>query len=372
MKIIALKNNLKEALLIAERSVGESAHLPILKNVFLRAEKDKNDLFISSTNLEIGIITSLSTKIIESGTATISASLLSSLISNIPTERLDIETKAGILEIKTDNYEVSLPLGVVDDFPIMPPLESIKAAFKINGSVLIEALQMISAAVQFSDIRPEISGIFIDFSPDELTLAGTDIFRLSEKKINKTAFTSLSEEGVQTIIPIKTAQEISRIFKKDEEITVEFDDTQVHIKSKNTELISRLINGTFPDYKGMKIIPAEFMTTIETNREEVINALKLSGAVSQSAPEVSLVAQKGKKSIEIKSSEKGIGRTKAVIPAKMSGEDIEIFFNWRYLSDGLKGFQEEIITLGFNGHEKPALLRSADTSFLYVLMPAKK
>jgi len=370
MKIIVLRNNLKDSLAAAERGIGDSVNLPILKNFLINA--DNNNLSISATNLEIGVTARTSAKVIKSGSVAIPAGVFLSLVNTIQSERLDIEKKDSVLEIRCDNYEVTLPLSSLDEFPIIPKIENKKNIFKMNALVLSDALQKVLAAVQFSEIRPEISGILFDLNPSGLTLTGTDIFRLAEKKVGKSAFSSTYEEGVKCIIPLKTIQEFLRIFKQDKEVEFYFDDNQMLAKNENFEMISRLVNGNFPDYVGLKIIPQSFKTEVEVDREEFISAIKLSGAVSQTANDVKIKIGENKKNIELLSTEKSFGKTKAVLPAKVSGETTEIVFNWKYLFDGLKGMTDKAVVLGLNGDDKPALLKSADVSYVYVLMPAKQ
>ena len=103
-----------------------------------------------------------------------------------------------------------------------------------------------------------------------------------------------------------------------------------------------------------------------------MNALKLAGIVSQSINDVKLNIGESKKNLEVLSTEKSLGKTKTLLPAKITGEPLEIYFNWKYLFDGLKTFKEKEVTLGLNGHDKPALIKSKDTSFLYVLMPIRQ
>jgi len=368
MKLIILRNNFKEIITIAERLTGENLNLPILKNFLLEARN--NEIEISSTNLELGITVTTSAKIIEPGKVSVPAALLSSIISNLTSERLNIEKKGSVLDIKADNYEAEIPLSSHEEFPIIPKTENKKHYIEISSNILHEALGQVSTAIQFSDFRPEISGVLFDFSLDNITMVGTDSFRLAEKKISKNLFHTNHEEGFKNIIPLKTVQEIVRIFKKDTPVSFYFDPNQVMVKTKDCELISRLIDGNFPDYQA--IIPKIFETNIEVDREELMNALKLSGAVSSSVSEVKLRVNSTKKNLEILSNEKNFGKTKSLLPAKIIGEHQDVLFNWKYLFDGLKCFADKTIILGLNGNTKPAMIKSSDNSYTYILMPIKE
>lgn len=368
MSFIVLRNNLKEALLIAERALGENINLPVLKS--FRFNIHKEGISISSTNLEIGITTHCSAKVISEGTFLIQSGIISSLIANIPSERLDIKKNENSLEIKSDNYEAIIPLSDSDEFPIIPEVENTKKYIEIDGQFFADALKQVSEAVQFSEIRPEISGVFFNFDLDLLTLVGTDSFRLAEKKIQTSNFKSNYSQGFKCIIPLKTIQECIRIFKKNEATRLYFDENQVLIKNSQTELISRLIEGNFPDYKA--IIPKGFETVIEADRSEIINALKFTSASNQSTQEVKVVVHEGKKLFEIMSTERSLGKFKTVIPAKIKGKDNEIIFSGRYMLDGLKNIPNTSITFTLNGNTRPALISSEDPSYFYILMPIKQ
>ena len=368
MKVIILKNNLKEAIDIAYRGISENSKLPILKNFLIKAKNNK--LVFYSTNLEIGVISSVSAKIIEEGEITVLASLFSSIVSNLSSERLDLQKNNMVLEIKADQYEIEIPLSLVEDFPIIPDLENKKNFIVINSEIFIGALNQVIPAIQFSEIRPEISGLLFISDPDLITFVGTDSFRLALKKISKNLFTSNFESGFKTIIPLRTIQEIPKIFKKNEEIKCFFDETQVLFQGDTTSIISRVVSGTFPDYK--TIIPENFETEIETDKSELINALKLSGTVNQIVSEIKLNVESGKKNFEILSSEKSSGKTKILLPSKIKGNSAKTLFNWRYFIDGLKSFTEDEIIIGLNGDSRPAMIHSKDISFTYIVMPVKE
>ncbi|MBI2035369.1 MAG: DNA polymerase III subunit beta [Candidatus Liptonbacteria bacterium] len=368
MSVIILRNNLKEALEKANRALGEASHLPVLKNFLIKAEN--NNLIITSTNLELGITVYVPAKIIEPGYFMIPASVFSSLISNITSERLDIQIKDSNLEIKADNYEAEIPILNSEDFPIIPDIENKNKFIEFNSSFISEAFNQIISTVQFSEIRPEISGILFDFQLNELTLVGTDSFRLAEKKISNSKFKTNFDTNFKFIIPIKTIHEFIRVFKKDEIVKFYFDENQILFKSNTVEIISRLIEGNFPDYKA--IIPKNFETEIEINKNDFMNSLKLSGVLNPSIYEIKIIIKSGKKNIEVLSTEKSFGKAKSTLLAKIKGKDAEILFNWRYFFDGLKNFKDEAVFIGLNDGSRPALIKSEDITYLYILMPIKQ
>ena len=369
MKFIAIRGNIKEAIGIVERAAGENLNLPILKNILI--ETKDGGISFTATNLELAITCYVSGKVIESGRITIPISLFSNLITNIQSDRLNFEKKGNTLEIKTDNYNATLQGLAADDFPITPKIKGPEEYLEIKSSILKEAIQQTVVASQFSDLRPELNAILFDFSLDNLKLAATDGFRLTEKSIPQNLFTAKYAEPFRMLIPLKAAQEVLRMSRDDEAVKIFRDENQVLFKTDRAELISRLTEGSFPDYS--TIIPKKFMTEVIINREEFANAIKLAGVFGQKTSELKVAVHPGKKAMEVSSADQSLGENHYLLPAKIKGEAAEAFFNWRYLSDPIKAMRGEEMFVGFQEETNPALLRPvSDSSYFYILKPILK
>lgn len=381
MKIIILKNHLKTGLEAISKigSEGGLTTLPILKNFLI--ETVDNNIKLSMTNLELAITSFIPGKVIENGSLTIPFNIFNLIINNLQTERINLENKDNNLIIKTDNYQAKIQGIKKEEFPIIPQINKNQPAFKISAATFKKSLLSLISAAQISETRPELSGILFDFQLNFLKLAATDSFRLTEKTITDAQFKSDIDQVFKSIIPLKTIQEIIRIFparggsafsgKKDEDqINIYFDQNQIFLKTESLEIISRLINSDFPDYQ--LIVPENFETEIILEKEQFINALKLTGAFTDRLNEVGVVIKEGAKNIEINSSNQILGENQYLIPAKIKGQSLEIVFNWRFLLDGIKGLDSESVFIGFNSDNKPALIKSpGDISYFYVIMPIK-
>ncbi|OGG39332.1 DNA polymerase III subunit beta [Candidatus Jorgensenbacteria bacterium GWC1_48_12] len=369
MKLIILKTNLVEGLNAVEGSVGSDTNLPILKNVFLGTEG--NNIIITSTNLELAIKRIVSGKIIEAGVATVPFQVLSSIIKNLNTERVTLEEKGNNLTIITDNYEASVLAQDPKDFPIIPGIQNKKNSIKTGVEPLKEALSNVIVAAQFSDIRPEISGVLVNLSGGKITLVATDSFRLAEVTINfNQTQSSLKEAAV--IIPLKTGTEVLRILNAEKEGNAEIfiDQNQVLFEIGNNYVISRLVDGKFPDYQA--IVPRETKNEISFNREEMMNAVKLAKVFAGRANDVSLVVGDNGKFLEVCSSDASLGENRYRLPVKLRGSKFKISFNWRYLMDGLKIYKGEEIVLGMNDPDRAVVLKNPNEPFLlYIAMPIK-
>jgi DNA polymerase III subunit beta len=361
MKLVIIKGNLREALGIVERASTENATLPILKNVLFEAENNK--LKLTATNLEIAVTCAASGKVTETGKLT---------ISNIPSERLNLETKDNSLKIQTDNYQATIQGLPADDFPLVPKIKNLTEYIEIKATLFKDALAQIISSAQYSELRPELSSVLLDYSLDQLKIVTTDSFRLSEKNIPSSQFKSNHAQAFKILVPVRTAQELLRVLQDDEMLRVFHDNHQILFQTDQLEFISRLIDGMFPDYNNIGIPPKSFETEVWLDRQELMNALKLAGVFSSKVSEVKIKIPENKKSLEVFSTDQS-GENNYVLQAKVQGKPKEISFNWRYLLDGLKALKTEDVFWGINEENKPSLLKSPnEASYFYVLMPILK
>ncbi len=369
MKLIILRNNLKIALAAVEKAVSENTTLPVLKNVLIKTFN--NRIKTVTTNLELGISYLTSGKIIEEGEISVPFGILYGIINNLNSDKIDLETKKNNLLIKTDNYEAAIQGIDPEEFPIIPKLENTDYYLEINGDILKNSLLKVLSSVQISEIRPEISGVLFDFQITFLKLAGTDSFRLSEKTINTNQFKTNFNRGFKIILPLKTVQELIRILPQDKNVMIFVDPNQVMFKNEDLEIVSRLIDGEYPDYDS--IIPKELETESQFDKDYLVNALKLVSNFSGKVNDIRIKMTEGKKALEVYSANQYLGENNYLIPAKIKGKDFkEISFNWRYLLDGLRVMDSPEIIFCINNESRPAVLKPVnDNSYFYILMPIK-
>ena len=359
---------MREGLGAVERAITGSQNLPILKNVLL--ETRNNKIKLAATNLELGITKFISGKIIEEGATTVPFDVFSSIVAHVDSERVELSTKDATLFFKTDNYEAKIQGIDVREFPIIPAIGDKEHYIEMDGEVLAGAVEQIAAAAHPSEIRPEISGVLFDYQLTLFKTVATDTFRLGEKIVSEPQFKGTFEKGFRAIIPLHAAHELLRIFSRKETIRVFFDSNQVLFENNDTQLISRLIDGEYPDYEA--IIPSQHATTLVLERDRFIAALRLVSSFSGKINEVKFKLREGK-TLEIYSASQYVGENNYLIPVKSNGTKFDdITFNWRYLLDGLKSAVGEQIQMGITDAAHPVLLMSPDDhSYRYVLMPIK-
>lgn len=371
MNVIVLKNNLKDALSIISGARKESGNLPILKNFLLETQEGK--LKLSSTDLEIGITKLISAKIIQEGSLAIPYTVFTQIMNNLTSERVSIETKGNTLLITADNYKAKIGTAPKEDFPIIPDIKNKKGNFaEFETDFFIESLSSVMTACQISDIRPELSGIYFAFKEDQIKLAATDSFRLAEKSIADKKFESNFEKDFSCIIPLKTITEVTRIFtsKNDGKLKIVFDSNQILFENEHTRLVSRLIEGKFPDYE--LIIPKTFETEAVIDRNDLSGALKLASSLSNRLNEVKFITDDNLKNINVFSSSQEFGESEYLLPAKIKGQAARVTYNWKFVLDGLKNIKHPSVFIGFNGEDRATLIKSPeDPSYSYIVMPIK-
>ena len=371
MNIIILKNNLKEALAILGGIKRENTQLPILKNILIDAKDD--GIYISSTDLEIGVVHKIPGKIIQKGVVTVPYSVFTQIISNLAFERVTLELKGTSFLITADNYKAKVTTTPPDDFPIIPHIATTQdSVFTLDPSVLLDALASVSVACQISDFRPELSGILFHFKEGNMRIVATDSFRLAKQEIiNKKIKTNLNRE-FSFIVPLRTIQEVLRIFsgKKQDTITVAVDEHQIMFANEQTTVISRLINGKFPDYE--MVIPSSYDVEMTVKKEDIISALKLTSSLSNRLYEVRLILDEDMKYMKLISSSHEFGESEYMLSVKAKGQPMQISFNWRFILDGIRNIKTENIFIGLNNEQKPSVIRiTDDTSYTYILTSIK-
>jgi DNA polymerase-3 subunit beta len=367
MKLIILRTNLIEALNVVQGGIGENANLPILKSFLVRT--DGGRITFVSTNLELAVECVVPGKVVENGKAAIPFSIFNSIVKNLTSERVTIGDGGNKATITTDNYEAVVQGWDPNDFPIIPSLAEENEIFKIKTKELKDAVSSVISSAQYSEIRPEISGILLSVGGDAINLVATDGFRLAEKTVTDFEYNGAAS-NVAVIIPLRTANEFLRIFNSAETVDVFLDQNQVLMRSDKERVISRLIDGKFPDYKA--VIPKETKTEVIADRQELINAVKIASSFSGKSNDITIHIGDNKKFLEVYSADTAIGENNYKVPVKLSGDKFSVIFNWRYVLDGLKVYKTPNVSIGFNSPDKPVIIRGeGDKTVVYVAMPIK-
>jgi DNA polymerase-3 subunit beta len=375
MKLTCLQENLNLGLQTTGHLVNKNINLPILNNVLLEAKEGV--LKLSSTNLEIGISCLVRCKVEKEGAFTIEGKLLSEYISLLPNEQVLLELDVDdFVKVSAPNSQTKIKGIIADDFPVIPQIDK-QSAYKVNVKELKEAISQVIFAVASSESRPEISGVFLSFNKQEagkLFLAGTDSYRLAEKRIDVVE----NKEERNVIVPVKTLQEVLRVLNnlKDqvgapEVMDIYLSENQILFTCNNVELISRLVEGEYPDYK--QIIPKEIKTTVVASTGVLTKAIKTAALFSKSGIfDISLVFDPAK-GINVRATNAQVGESSLDVDVDFRGELNETTINYRYLLDGLNNVGSDLVEIGLVDGNIPCLIKPKDNAeYLYIIMPIKQ
>jgi len=364
MKFTCTKEHLIRALKSVSGIAGRNPTLPILRNVLLKTERGR--LKFSATDLDVGVSTWITGRVDNEGAITIPVKQLTEYVQNLPNEHVSLETDKGGLSIVCGSAHASFQGEVAENFPLIPVVTG-ENKFTVSASKLAEALDRVIYAAASDDTRPELSGIFCTGKENILTLVATDSYRLAEVQLQINE--NLTNE-FKVIVPPRAAQEIKRILDGEEIVTVVLAQNQVLVETPNTSLVSRLIEGNYPDYK--QIIPVKSDTVASVLRFDLLRALR--GASVFSYGEVnSVLVEITDKVVRVTATAQEIGDTVSEIPAGVTGEIVKINFNPRFLIDALNGVPGERVRLGLTNPSIPALLSPEDPKekTLALIMPIK-
>jgi DNA polymerase III subunit beta len=380
MNLSILKENLKQGLFVASHLAGKNANLPILNNILVEVKKE--GVRLVATNLEVGITHFIRGKVEKEGSFAVDSRFFTDYINLLPNKKIDLISEDGFLKVECENFKTKIKIEDSEDFPLIPRVEK-KNKKTVKTEEMRKALSAVAFAAAPGESRIELSGILFTVSENKLVLAATDSYRLAEKEI-EIAEEGKAEKGLaateqKVIVPAKTIQEILRILSGIEqtegakkELSFYINDNQILFALENTEIVSRLIEGQYPDYK--PIIPAAGKTSAVINRGELVRAIKTSALFSKSGVnDINLDFPEGKNQVIVSSASGNTGENIVKIEAETKGIDNGIIVNYQYLLDGLNNMNEETVRLEIVDGNTPCLLRSAgEKNYLYIIMPIKQ
>ncbi len=362
MKLQVTQENLGRALNNVAKIATTRNTLPILANVLIKTVD--NRVCIAATDLNIAVTNYIGSKVADSGSITVPARLMQDFISSLPGGVIDMKLDDTKLHISTDHHKSVINGTPADDYPVMPKIKEGKK-WKMPSKELKTALNQVVIAASNDDARPVLTGVNFYTAADVLYAVATDSYRLAEKKLMP-----LKEE-VNVLVPASAIQDLLRILDdSDEEVKVTSDEQQILFKKGDVELVTRLIDGKFPDYR--KLIPEKFKTTATAPKGEVSNIAKVSSLFArETAGSVKVSVDSDEKQISIDSIASQLGENTAKTSAKTTG-DGEITLNSRYIMDALNVLTNEDVFVGFNEKLEPFILRNQkDDSYVHIIMPLK-
>ncbi len=365
MKIICNRDNILEGILTAQKAVPTRTNLPILQGVLFDCRDQY--LKIRATDLELGIECRVEAEIIDNGWIVLDSRLLGEIIRKLPSEDMEISVNEGnIAEIKCANSCFRIQGQSGQEFPQLPQVDGEKSLV-MPQDLLKSMIRQTIFACALDETRPILTGALVECSTrGEISLVALDGFRLAVRTVRLETV----EEDISAVVPAKTLNEIQKILRDNQnEVRIELAGNQILFSMDETRVISRLLEGDFINYN--QIIPEEYSTCIRLKNIDLLG----------SSDRASLLAREGKNNlikfniiddrIEITSNAE-IGEVREEIAVEKEGQNIEIAFNSKYLTDVLKVIEGEYIKIEFTTSVSPCIIKPEDSEdYVYLLLPVR-
>ncbi|MDP2624677.1 MAG: DNA polymerase III subunit beta [Candidatus Peregrinibacteria bacterium] len=368
MKVKCQQRDLAFALNLVNRAVSPNTTLPVLNNILIKAQGKK--LYFSSTNLEVAMTYFIDAEVFNEGAITIPAKLITNYVALLKDEEVEVKLEEGLnLSIKSPLSHTKIKGIDAAEFPIIPEVTT-GQNFKISTKAFQVAINQTAFSASSNISRPVLTGILFHFEGKDLYLVATDSYRLSEKVL--TLATSV-EEDVDYIIPAHMVAEFGKMLGsfEDENVECQVTKNQIQFIVGNLKIISRLIEGKFPDYK--RIIPPTSKTTVKVNVSELVLAVKkVSLFVQETNNNVKIsVTNNGK--LIVSTDETQIGEGTAEVDVEMEGENNKVALNAQYMLDALAHLGDSSITLSIDNKLAPVKIapHQKEAQYKHIIMPLK-
>ncbi|OGO03296.1 MAG: DNA polymerase III subunit beta [Chloroflexi bacterium RBG_13_53_26] len=352
------------------RAVATRTTLPITNNVLIATEQSR--LRLTATNLEIAISCWIGAMVEEEGAITVPARVLIEFINSLPSEKIDLNLVGHSLELKCARFEARISGIDAEDFPPIPKVGDGKT-YQIEPEALRAAINQVVFATASEDTRPVLTGVCAEFEEETLTLAAADGFRLA---VHKTPLTTPVEEKTEIIIPSRSLTELNRLLVDQKElvdIAINPNKSQVLFRLKDIEIVSQLLQGTFPNYR--QLIPQGHSTRSTVSTPEFLRATKTASIFARDGNGiVRLQATPGEGSklgsMSISARSEQVGDNVGEIDAQVEGETAKIAFNGKYLIDVLSIIHEAQVALETTTPSSPGVIRPVGSdSYVHIIMP---
>ncbi len=373
MKVTVLQENLARGLGIVSRAVSPRSTLPVLANVLVAS--DEGRLRLSATNLELGITCWVPARIEQEGSTTVPARTFSDLVNTLPSDQvlLSLDAKTQTLNVRGGTSTNDIKCIDAQEFPPLP-VPDLDGGVQLNVADFREMIQQVAFAASTDEARPVLMGVLVQVEKDKLTMAAADGFRLS---VRKAALSSPAPAPLTAIVPARALVELARVASDGEEpiyMVVPKGRGQVLFRVKDVEVVSQLIDGTFPDYQ--QIIPRKYTSRTLVSTAALIKACKQAEIFAREGSNVARLNIKSASGdlqpseVEISATSEETGKNETIVEATVDGSGVLIAFNVKFLREALEVIKTPNVALETSAPNAPGVVRPVgDDQFLHVIMP---
>jgi DNA polymerase III subunit beta len=372
MKVTVLQESLAHGLSIVSRAVSPRSTLPVLSNVLIAS--DEGRLRLSATNLELGITCWIGAKIEEEGSTTVPARTFVDLVGTLPQEQVSLNLNASTqtLNVRCGASNTEIKCIDAQEFPPLPVPE-MDGAVQLNVADFKEMISQVVLAASVDEARPVLMGVLVTVDKDVITMAAADGFRLS---VRKGTLSQPAAQPVTAIIPARALGELARVASDGNEVismVLPKGRGQVVFRMKEVELVSQLIDGTFPDYQ--QIIPRAYKSRTILSTPALLKACKQAEIFAREGSNVARLDIKSAGdlepgAVEISAQSEETGSNETIVAATIDGVGLLIAFNVKYLREVLEVIKSPNVALETSASNAPGVIRPVgDDNFLHVIMP---
>jgi DNA polymerase III subunit beta len=374
MNVTCQQEQLARGLSLVGRAVATRSTLPVLANILMAT--DDSRLRLSATNLEVGITYWMPVQVDSPGAITVPARLLSDFVNSLPASQvvMTLDERTQTLRLSADRYDAEVKGIDAADFPVLPTVEQ-GLRFSLDTSGLREMISRVTVAAASDESRPILTGILTQLDPDAglMTLAAADGFRLS---VFRDEFHAPLPGPISIIVPARALVELARVVSdEDTEVDVAITDTlsQILFRTRNVDLVSQLISGSFPDYE--KIMPSHHTIRMVTNTKALHGAVRMASFFARDAANVVRLelrpgTEDGPGTVQVSAQAAEVGANHGEVEAAIDGGPLEIAFNAKYLLDILAVIGTDQVTVELSTASSPGVFRAVDDqAFTHVIMP---
>ncbi len=373
MKVTVLQENLAHGLSIVSRAVSPRSTLPVLSNILIAS--DEGRLRLSATNLELGITCWIAARIEQEGSTTVPARTFADLVNALPADQvqLTLDTQTQSLHVHGGTSNNDIKCIDAQEFPPLP-VPDMDGAVQLNVANFKEMIQQVAFAASTDEARPVLMGVLVNVEKDQITMAAADGFRLS---VRKATLSSSLPQPFTAIIPARALNELARVSSDGEEpiyMVMPKGRGQVLFRVKDVEVVSQLIDGTFPDYQ--QIIPRNYKSRTLVSTTSMLKACKQAEIFAREGSNVARLDIKSAQNdmqpseVEISATSEETGKNETVVEATVDGGSMLIAFNVKFLREALEAVKTPNVALETSGPNAPGVVRPVgDNDYIQVIMP---
>lgn len=373
MKVTVLQENLARGLSIVSRAVSPRSTLPVLANILIAS--DEGRLRLAATNLELGITCWIPARIEQDGSTTVPARTFGDLVSALPAEQVQLELNPQTQTLHVQGGTSNNDIKCIDaqEFPPLP-VPDLEGAVQLNVADFKEMIQEVAFAASSDEARPVLMGVLVSVDRDQITLAAADGFRLS---VRKAVLSSPLPQPLTAIIPARALNELARVSSDGEspiQMVLPKGRGQVVFRVKDVEVVSQLIDGTFPDYQ--QIIPRSYKSRTLVSTASLLKACRQAEIFAREGSNVARLDIKSAQGdmqpseVEISATSEETGKNETIVEATVDGSGMLIAFNVKYLREALEAIKTPNVALETSGPNAPGVVRPVgDENYIQVIMP---